>query len=82
MHFVSISQCFSPGSVVATVSFLFDESLLDPDPLIIAILGVALACFAFSSVPSWSISSASIEVHLELFLRYLLFDKIERTGVC
>lgn len=33
VHFVSISQCFSPGSVVATVSFLFDESLLDPDPL-------------------------------------------------
>ena len=32
---------------------------------LIAILGVALARFAISSVPSWSISSASFEIHLE-----------------
>ena len=62
--------------------FLIRSKISNCCKRLIAILGVALARFAISSVRSWSISSASIEVHLELFLRYLLFDKIERTGVC
>ena len=62
--------------------FLIRSKISNSFKRLIAILGVALARFAISSVPSWSISSARIEVHLELFLRYLLHDKIERTGVC